>query len=145
MTTTDGYEKAYRDAREALFLRGKKVGGPRYTDDGLRYCPVDGFSYTDRDILRDAWGDSLADEILRGLGQNNAFPRHCAECDRLWESYTEATKRYSAIFRQLHAATVRRDTAAVAELDIVQRQAAQIQLSTRQSIRNHSTSHIART
>src|SRR5213593_1458928 len=77
MKTTEVYEKTYRDAREVLFLRGKRVGGPAFGDDGLRYCPVDGFSCTDREILREAWGDSLADEILGELEQHKALPNHC--------------------------------------------------------------------
>jgi hypothetical protein len=61
----DHYEEAYWKAREVLYRREKKVGKPVYRQDGLRYCPVDGSPLTDRDVLKEAWGLELADEILR--------------------------------------------------------------------------------
>ena len=59
------YEKAYFDAREVLHFRGKKVARPNLGEDGLRYCPVDGSPLTDRGVFKEAWGETLADEILR--------------------------------------------------------------------------------
>src|SRR5216684_1742049 len=48
----EAYEKAYCDAREVLYNRGKKVGGPQRAVD-VRYCPVDGLPLTDRELLMD--------------------------------------------------------------------------------------------
>ena len=46
----EAYEKAYCDAREALYNRGKNVGGPQRAV-GVRYCPVDGLPLSDRELL----------------------------------------------------------------------------------------------
>ena len=58
------YEKAYREAREVLYNRGKQVGAPRPGADSIRHCTVDGLLLNDRDVLKEAWGERLADEIL---------------------------------------------------------------------------------
>src|SRR5947199_1011305 len=58
------YEKAYSNAREVLYNRGKKISRPVCGAGGVRHCPVDGFLLTDRELLKEAWGESLADEIL---------------------------------------------------------------------------------
>jgi hypothetical protein len=73
------YEKAYLDAREVLYFRGKKVAKPTVGEDGFRYCPVDGFLLTDRGVFKEAWGDQLADEILREQTENpeNPWWRQC--------------------------------------------------------------------
>ena len=58
------YEKAYSEARAVLYRRGKRLEKPTLGDDGARYCRVDGLPLTDRELLQEAWGESLANEIL---------------------------------------------------------------------------------
>ena len=58
------YERAYSEARAVLHRRGKVVGSPTVGAGGVRMCRVDGLPLTDRELLREAWGDCLAAEIL---------------------------------------------------------------------------------
>lgn len=58
------YERAYNEARAVLHRRGKKVESPTFEAGGVRVCLVDGSPLTDRELLREAWGDCLAAEIL---------------------------------------------------------------------------------
>jgi hypothetical protein len=92
------FEKAYKDALGALYLRGKEVGKPACSHDGLRYCQIDHVPLGDREVLIEAWGERLADEIIRE--QHDLVERGCRECDRLWEMYADTLKRYLAIFHQ---------------------------------------------
>src|SRR6185503_12052769 len=64
------YEKAYRDAREALRRRGRRVERPLSGMDGLRRCRVDGVSLSDHGVFTDAWGSTIADELLAEHGGN---------------------------------------------------------------------------
>src|SRR6476661_1013864 len=64
-STHDPYEVAYMDAREVLFQRGKAIGRPYRKDSASRYCPVDGRALSDRELLIEAWGESLANEIVK--------------------------------------------------------------------------------
>jgi hypothetical protein len=61
----DVFEQAYYEARSVLHRRGKIVERPVYGSDGIRHCRVDGLPLTDRELLRDAWGEGLAEEILQ--------------------------------------------------------------------------------
>jgi hypothetical protein len=58
------YERAYSEARAVLYRRGKRLEKPSLGPDGIRYCSVDGTPLTDRELLQEAWGESLAAEIL---------------------------------------------------------------------------------
>ena len=58
------YEEAYREARDALYRRGKKVGMPTPGREGLRQCNVNGTPLTDGELFTEAWGRVLADDIL---------------------------------------------------------------------------------
>ena len=69
------YEKAYQEARAVLYRRGKRLEKPTLGDDGKRYCRVDGEPLTDRDLLREAWGESLANEILYERGREYMLGR----------------------------------------------------------------------
>ena len=61
----DAYEHAYSEARAVLHRRGKVVESPTIGSDGIRYCRVNGLPLTDRELFKDAWGERLAEEILR--------------------------------------------------------------------------------
>ena len=61
----DAYEQAYNEARAVLHRRGKIVERPTISSDGSRFCRVDGLPLTDRELFKDAWGEVLAEEILR--------------------------------------------------------------------------------
>jgi hypothetical protein len=63
--TNDAYEQAYTEARAVLHRRGKVVESPTIGSDGIRYCRVNGLPLTDRELFKDAWGERLAEEILR--------------------------------------------------------------------------------
>ena len=97
MTVTTGYEQAYSDAKDALYRRGKRVGKVTETEDGPRLCFVDGVLLSDREVLVDAWGDCLADEIISERAAASPLPA-CLECRRLWAEYTAATRRYLRLF-----------------------------------------------
>lgn len=136
------YEKAYLDAREVLYFRGKKVAKPTFGEDGFRYCPVDGFPLTDRGVFEEAWGDQLADEILRELAESDSFNNKCcSECDRIWLRFTDATHYYVDAFARLQRAGNRKDSASLAYLDLSLKNAAERRQSARQNVRHHSAMH----
>jgi len=90
------YERAYRDALNVLFRRGRQVGRPHKGTDGTRRCQVDRVSMTDLEVLREAWGELLARDILR---ERDALSNACSECDRLWTRYSELLGRYLTAIR----------------------------------------------
>ncbi len=94
----DHSQEDYWQAREVISRRDKKVGKPVYCQDGLRYCPVDGSLLTDRDVLKEAWGMDLADEILREWAESGSL--NCPDCDRLWRKYLAVAKDYLQILRR---------------------------------------------
>src|SRR6266849_5333755 len=97
----DHYEKTYRDAREALYLRGRKIGKQTYSQYSLRYCDVDGLPLSDREVFKQAWSADIADEILRDRADHiKSLPQHCPECDRLREEFAHATAQYLKIIGQ---------------------------------------------
>jgi len=69
--TNDAYEHAYAEARAVLHRRGKLVESPTMGSDGIRQCRVNGLPLTDRELFKDAWGEVLAEEILR---EQDALP-----------------------------------------------------------------------
>src|SRR5580704_10296323 len=131
------YEKAYLDARDVLYLRGKKVAKPTFGEDGLRRCPVDGSPLTDRGVFKEAWGDQLADEILRELAESNSLHNCCSECDWIWLQFTDATQRYIETFTQLQSANPE-DSASLAVLDLLLKDASKRRQSARQNVRGHA-------
>jgi hypothetical protein len=58
------YEEAFWQAKNALYRRGKRIGRTLENSYGVRLCMVDGIPLTDRELLIEAWGSSLADEII---------------------------------------------------------------------------------
>jgi len=128
----EGYERAYRDALDVLQLRGKIVGKPAYSQDGLRYCRIDQVALGERDILEDAWGESLADEIIGEL--NGSFAHGCRECDRLLEKYADMMKRHVAL---VHS----RKSLAQAGSDPMGRRVMEIRDRARQAVLDHTATH----
>jgi hypothetical protein len=136
------YEQAYYKAREVLHLRGKSVGKPTFGDDGIRYCRVDWASLTDRGVFQEAWGDTLANEILRDRAESKSISNGCPECERLWRQFTGATQWYIEVFTNLHAAEVRKDSRTMAELSLLLKDAADRRQGARQPFKNHAATHV---
>lgn len=130
---TDQQQETYWQAREVIYRRNKKVGKPVYCQDGLRYCPVDGSLLTDRDVLKEAWGAELADEILHEWAEDGSL--NCPECDRLWREYLEVAKDYLEIFRRQQIPMKVEECAALG-------MAAKSRHNARQSLRNHAAMHV---
>jgi hypothetical protein len=133
------YEKAYCDAREVLYNRGKKIGGPLRVTVGVRYCTVDGLPLTDRDLLIEAWGERLADEIIVELAGPDSPPACCPEANRLWQQYSDVTRRNLKILIQQQVAASKQDSAALAQLAPLLRQAAECRRQIRRSLLDHET------
>jgi len=126
----EGYEKAYRDALEILYLRGKKVGKLARSQDGLRYRQIDHVPLGDREILIEAWGESLADEIIR---ERNDPDRRCRECDRLLGRYADMLKRYLTIFQGRSGSET--------GFDLLVRRAVDIRNRARKAVLDHTATH----
>ena len=134
--TKQEFDEVYFEAREVLYRRGTVVGKPTICTDGRRRCPVNGASLIDRDLLKEAWGERLADEILADL--NEAIPVCCVEFERLWHAYTHATRRYLRAFADHQ---VSRDPAEQARLAPILGEASQVRSRLRQAVREHGTAH----
>ena len=63
--TDEEYEQKYQDALESLKQRGKELGEPYRTRDGVRLVHVDGYPSPDMIVLEWAWGVTVASEIMR--------------------------------------------------------------------------------
>src|SRR5882672_5145347 len=98
--TKQEYDAAYRDARETLYRRGKRVGCPSHRADGLRQCPVDGTWLVDRTLLALAWGEALADEIVREWVGPNILPPGCTECETRWRQYDSANEHLLKLMKE---------------------------------------------
>src|SRR5436190_195748 len=94
------YEAAYNEARAVLHRRGKTVGRPVQDEDGLRRCPVGGALLLDHDLLKEAWGESFADEVLSGRVEAGSVPLDCPDCVRLWVAFYVTTRHYLRAFSQ---------------------------------------------
>jgi len=136
-----GYEKAYCDAREVLYNRGKKVGGPQRGSVGIRYCSVDGLPLTDRDLMIEAWGESLADEILVELAERDSPQTCCPQAGRLWRQYSDVTKRNLNMLIQQHVAASRHDSGTLTQLAPLLQQAAECRWQIRRSLLDHAATH----
>ena len=127
----EGYERAYRDALAVLYLRGKVIGKSAYSKDGIRCCDIDRTPLTDREILKEAWGEGLANEII---GERNGLVAEgCRECERLWERYADMMSRYLAIIRQ--------EPPRGAGIDQLSRRVMDIRDSARKAVLDHIGGH----
>ena len=73
------YNEVYWEARDALYRRGRKVGGPVKGSDGVRRCSVNGVLLDDRELFEDAWGKVLAEEIIQEYSESQSYPDGCPE------------------------------------------------------------------
>ena len=135
------YERAYYDAREILHNRGKKVGCPIFSLGLVRSCVVDGVFLNDYDLLRDAWGERLAHEILIELAEANSLPNCCSEGNRLWQKYSDSMRLNLAILIKQQTAVIKKDSATVTQLAPGLHQAAKMRLHDRRSLLEHAAAH----
>ena len=144
MMNSDQYERAYREAREALYRRGKKTGRQVYGKDGLRYCVVDGLPLSDWRVFKEAWNEEIAGEIWQSLTNYvSATPQECPECRKLWHQYHLATASYLENFKMQQMAVNSGDSAGfLAACSMVLDQAGEKRRLARQSVRNHWAAHV---
>src|SRR4030095_3415920 len=137
----EAYEKAYCDARETLYNRGKKVSAPWLGPDYIRHCTVDGRLLNDFDVLKEAWGERLADEILMEFADAKSLPKCCPEGTLLWLQYATATKQnlQALIEEQIAARTL--DSARLAELAPVLKQVTEFRRQARRFQLDHAARH----
>ena len=135
------YEKAYSDAREVLYNRGKKISRPLCGACGVRHCLVDGFPLTDRELLKEAWGESLADEILVELAESNSVPDCCQEGNRLWHEYSSSTRLNLKILIAKELAASKQDDATIAQLASRLLQAVESRRQSRRCVLDHEAMH----
>ena len=137
----EAYEKAYCDAREALYNRGKKVGAPLLGPSGIRRCAVDGLLFNDYDVLKEAWDESLADEILRELAGPEAQPSCCPEGKLLWLQYCDATRQNLEILIEQQTAARQLGSATLATIAPLLKQVAEFRRKVRRSQLSHAATH----
>ena len=99
MKTDERYERVYCEARDVLFRRGKRLGQPRVASDSIRRCAVSGVPLTDLEVFIEAWGQELADEIVRPTLTSCCKTENCQECQRLWQEYWVVAERYSGLLK----------------------------------------------
>ena len=98
--TQEEYGKAYIEARDVLYRRGKVVGKPQVTATG-RVCPIDGNPLSDLGLFREAWGEALAHELTI-----NTYVSIIAEavlpncCDKLWRECLVAKRELLGLIKQ---------------------------------------------
>jgi hypothetical protein len=135
------YERAYYAAREILHNRGKKVGCPSFGVDLVRSCAVDGSSLNDYDLLKEAWGKRLADEILKELDESDSLPNCCPEGNRLWQEYADSRRLNLDMLIQKQTAARKKDSSTVTQLTPVLHQAAEVRQHNRRSLLEHAAAH----
>jgi len=67
--------------------------------------------------------------------------RHCAECDRLWDGFVEATHNHLKLLSQQQIAVIRQDSAALQELRAPVADSAGKRQTARHRVREHSLTH----
>src|SRR5881296_2815570 len=138
------YGKVYFEAREVLYRRGRKVGGPVNGPDGVRQCSVNCVLLNDRELFEDAWGKAIAEEIIQEHAESEFYPDGCRECDRLLREYFVATKHYLKIFTDQQVAVIGQDSDALTEISASLRKNAETRQITRHRVRDHAATHSSR-
>jgi len=136
------YEKIYYDAREILHNRGKKIGSPSFGPDLIRSCAVDGFSLSDLDLLKEAWGEMLAQGILSELAEGDSLPNCCSEGNRLWQEYSDSMRHNLEILVNRQSAASKKDIPIAAQLEPMLLQAAEVRVHNRRALLKHAVEHI---
>ena len=65
----------------------------------------------------------------------------CAECDRLWEEYTQAARVHLRVVIQRHKAVVQNDYAVVDEIAPLECDLAEQKIRARRAISEHEAAH----
>jgi hypothetical protein len=65
----------------------------------------------------------------------------CAECDRLWREYANATIAHVKAENNLKTAALRHDTEAIIQITLVTEQAFSVRENLREAIREHEAIH----
>lgn len=65
----------------------------------------------------------------------------CAECDRVWEDYTQAATAHMKIVARRHKAAIQNDLAALDEIAAIEAALAQQELKARRVIADHEAGH----
>lgn len=68
-------------------------------------------------------------------------PNICAECDRLWEDYSQAAAAHVRIVARRHKAALQNDSAVVEEMAAIEADLAQREIKARRSIDEHEAEH----
>ena len=68
-------------------------------------------------------------------------PKNCAECDRVWEDYTQAVTAHVKIVARRHKAALQYDSAVLDEIAPVEADLAQQELKARRAIDDHEAEH----
>jgi hypothetical protein len=68
-------------------------------------------------------------------------PKNCAECERLWEDYTQAVTAHMKIVARRHKATLQNDSAVLDEIAMIEADLAQQELKARRAIDDHEAEH----
>jgi hypothetical protein len=66
---------------------------------------------------------------------------NCAECDRLWEDYTQAATAHVKIVARRHKAVLQDDSAVLDEIAAIEADLAQQELKARRAIDDHEAEH----
>jgi hypothetical protein len=138
LTRDEEYEQIYYEAREVLYRRGKELGKPVRSDDSLRRCPVDNALLTDRELLREAWGVVLSEEILSEYVRQE-LP--CTDCDRLWREYSQATRYYLGLVTGHVSAENKHEVIELAQLAPMVKQASETRQKSRHAVLSHGAEH----
>lgn len=67
--------------------------------------------------------------------------KKCAECDRLWEEYTQAATAHVKIVARRHKAVLQNDSDALDEIAAIEADLAQQELKARRAIDDHEAGH----
>ena len=98
--TQEEYGRAYLEARDVLYRRGKVVGKPQLTATG-RVCPIDGNPLSDLGLFREAWGGAVAQKLTISTYVSiitEAVLPNC--CDKLWRECLAAKRDLLALIKQ---------------------------------------------
>ena len=68
-------------------------------------------------------------------------PNNCAECDRVWEDYTQAVTAHLKVVARRHKAALQNDSAGLDEIAGMEADLTQQELKARRAIDDHEALH----